>query len=210
MSTQQEETKENFLTRSKAFKSLVKWAFTVCDTDKTGSIHKDELYTGVLLVHLKIAKYAGGAACFPASRETIDKLFDASDVDKSGTIDEDEFQKIMVVCCGQILSRVVLYLAMLLFIVPTLAHGLIVYLTAVLADKSWFQAIAYAVQSPISKVEWLDAMFDWDTLIEDVLGIGIFFALFPIVFGAIDEFYQKAAESKMLDSIEIAKKKKES
>lgn len=27
----------------------------MCDDDKTGSIHKDELYTGVILVHLKIA-----------------------------------------------------------------------------------------------------------------------------------------------------------
>ena len=72
----------------------------------------------------------------------------------------------MVVCCGQILSRVVLYLAMLLVIVPTLAHGLVVYLYSVLADKAWFVTISNLVQGPISKVEWLDAMFDWDTLFE--------------------------------------------
>ena len=45
----------SFLTRSKAFKSVVKWAFSVCDDDKTGEIQKNELYTGVILVHLKIA-----------------------------------------------------------------------------------------------------------------------------------------------------------
>ena len=54
----------NWITRSKWFKNLSKWAFSVCDKDKTGHITKAELYTGVILVHLKIAKYAGAAACF--------------------------------------------------------------------------------------------------------------------------------------------------
>ena len=33
----------------------MKWAFGVIDRDGSGTIEKDELYTGVLLVHLKIA-----------------------------------------------------------------------------------------------------------------------------------------------------------
>ena len=50
---------DNFVTRSGAFKSLVKWAFGVCDHDKSGHVGKDELYTGVILVHLQLAsKYS--------------------------------------------------------------------------------------------------------------------------------------------------------
>ena len=93
-------------------------------------------------------------------------MFEASDVDNSGTIDEDEFTKIMIVCCGQILSRVILYLALLLLIVPMLAHALVVYLASTLMEKAWFVSISNAVQGPISQVEWLDTMFDWDTLFE--------------------------------------------
>ena len=104
----------------------------------------------------------------PASRETVDKLFDASDEDNSGTIDEEEFQKIMVVCCGQIASRVLLYLALLLLISPFCANGIVLALTYLLADKEWFIALFHMVQDPVAKVPWLDALFDWDTLAEGV------------------------------------------
>ena len=54
-----------WLTRSKPFKRLTKWAFSVCDTDETGKVAKAELYAGIILVHLQLAKYAGAAACYP-------------------------------------------------------------------------------------------------------------------------------------------------
>jgi hypothetical protein len=60
----QDTTKGNFLTSSKAFKSLCKWAFDVCDSNGTGAINETELYAGFLLVHLNLAKYAGPAACY--------------------------------------------------------------------------------------------------------------------------------------------------
>jgi hypothetical protein len=56
--------KGNLLTRSKPFQNLVDWAFTVCDPDNTGELSKSELYTGFLLVHINLAKYAGPAACY--------------------------------------------------------------------------------------------------------------------------------------------------
>jgi hypothetical protein len=54
----------NVLTRSKPFRKLATWAFSVCDSDKTGEVGKTELYCGLLLVHLNLAKYAGPAACY--------------------------------------------------------------------------------------------------------------------------------------------------
>lgn len=204
------EQKESFLTRHKYFKSLVKWAFSVCDADKTGTIERDELYTGVLLVHLRMAKYVGAAATFPASKETVDKLFDTSDIDKSGTIDEEEFSKIMVVCCGQVASRIVIYLALLLFIVPCLAKGSVLVLAYFLIGQTWFENLAHFFQAPIAAIPWLDALFDWDTLAEDIMGTGIFIGLFPVVFNAIDSFYQEAAEGDMLKSLDSISKKKAS
>ena len=60
----QNQKKGNFLTRSTRFCKLVDYVYNVCDADKTGQIGKSELYAGLLLVHLNLAKYAGPAACF--------------------------------------------------------------------------------------------------------------------------------------------------
>lgn len=89
-------TTSNFITRSSSFKKLCSYVFEICDANNTGSINSTELYAGVLLVHLNLAKYAGLAACFPASRTVVDQLFSASDDDNSGFIDEKEFEAIMV------------------------------------------------------------------------------------------------------------------
>jgi len=72
----------------------------------------------------------------------------------------------MIVCCGQIFSRVIIYLALLLFISPCAAHIMVMWLESVLADKAWFKVVVHLFQDPISKVPWLDEMFDWDTLAE--------------------------------------------
>ena len=59
-----EGTKTNVLTRSKAFQKLMDATFKSMDEDGHGSITKDELYAGVLMIHLKVAKFAGSAACY--------------------------------------------------------------------------------------------------------------------------------------------------
>ena len=137
-------TTSNFITRSSSFKKLCSYVFSICDTNNTGSINSTELYAGVLLVHLNLAKYAGPAACFPASRSVVDQLFSASDDDNSGIIDEKEFEAIMVsdddmssyhsktsltslcfqqqvISAASISSRILAYYAILLVLVPYLA-----------------------------------------------------------------------------------------
>ena len=54
----------NILTRSKPFRMIVKKAFHDMDAEKNGEVDKNELYMGVLMVHLKLAKFAGPAACY--------------------------------------------------------------------------------------------------------------------------------------------------
>ena len=38
-------------------------AFDLVDADKSGSVDEKELYSGLLLIHLKLGCYAGPAAC---------------------------------------------------------------------------------------------------------------------------------------------------
>ena len=54
----------NFLTRRQFFQKMVTKAFKDIDTTKSGEVDKQELYAGLLMVHLKLAKFAGAAACY--------------------------------------------------------------------------------------------------------------------------------------------------
>ena len=72
------------------FKRLCQWAFNMCDKSKNKTLSKEELYSGLLLVYINLAKYAGPAACHPPTQEVVDMLFDACDNDNSGDICEKE------------------------------------------------------------------------------------------------------------------------
>jgi hypothetical protein len=101
-------------------------SFKNIDKDQSGTIDKNELYQGVLMVHLQLAKYFGASACQPASREYVDSLFDSLDVDSSGQLDVDEFSQIMIILCSEITSRVLLQWSTTLMIIPFIAHYLVV------------------------------------------------------------------------------------
>jgi len=108
----------NMWTRSKNFKKLTDWAFKTIDADGSGEVDKKELYTGLLMIHLKLATYAGPAACRPATREYCEKIFDQMDVDKSGELDREEFTEVMQIVCAQVFTRVAIQWTMTLMIVP--------------------------------------------------------------------------------------------
>jgi hypothetical protein len=131
----------NFLTRSQAFQRLTKWAFSVCDSDGTGQVGKTELYAGILLVHLQIAKYAGAAACYPPTRQVVDDLFEASDDDQSGGIDEKEFASILVICCAQILRYVYVHSRGIWLIQVCLLRATLLSLS--FYSYMYFQQVAY-------------------------------------------------------------------
>lgn len=61
----------NFLTRRKFFQTMVTKAFNDCDTSSSGEVDKQELYAGLLLVHLKLAKFAGAAACYVSYKNVL-------------------------------------------------------------------------------------------------------------------------------------------
>jgi Ca2+-binding EF-hand superfamily protein len=96
----------SWLSRSKRFRKWCEWAFQVIDTDKSNSVDEKELYSGLLLIHLKLGTYAGPAACRPLGRERCHAVFQKMDLDGSGHLDYDEFQQVMSVLFGNIVLRV--------------------------------------------------------------------------------------------------------
>ena len=53
----------SFFSQLGLFKRLSDWAFDVVDVDCSGHIDENELYAGILLIHLQLGQYAGIAAC---------------------------------------------------------------------------------------------------------------------------------------------------
>ena len=62
--------KKSWLCQTKFFKDMISSSFDMVDQDGSGSVDEKELYSGLLLIHLKMGVYAGPAACkvrLPAS-----------------------------------------------------------------------------------------------------------------------------------------------
>ena len=91
------------------------------DTDKTGSIDKKEFYSGLLLIHIHIAKYAGMAACKPPSCDDVYSIFEDFDVDSSGKLDKKIFADVMAILSSRILARVAMQWLILLVIIPIIS-----------------------------------------------------------------------------------------
>lgn len=191
----------SFLTRTAVFQRVAKSAFRECDTDSTGAINKTELYAGILLVHVKLAKYAGAAACYPPTRQVIDALFDASDADKSGSIEEEEFKRILMICCAQILSRIVVYYSIIIMLVPYVADALV---------KGFFNIDDYMGwksddgQHKYPAIEWIEKILGWGTVAERVVSLMLFFLFIPMFFDWIDGSSHRLARQQV--SIEGARK----
>lgn len=184
----------SFLTRSSAFKRLTKWAFSVCDSDGTGQLGKTELYAGILLVHLNLAKYAGAAACYPPTRQVIDGLFDASDDDNSGYIDASEFEQILVICCAQIASRMLVYFLIIIMLVPYVAEGVILCVTN--ADE-WF---GLALHEKGTFFEMVEKLLTTGGVAERIVSTLLFFLVVPLLFNYIDRSSKETAETGIVGS----------
>ena len=174
----------NLFTRSNMFHKLVHWSFQQCDMNCTGHIQKEELYTGILLVHLQLAKYAGVAACYPPSRPTIYKLFDASDHNQSGYIEEIEFTNIMIVACTQITSRIIVYYLIIILSVPYLTQILI----RTLLDMDQYMGFQ-------NDVLWLESVLTYGKIVETTFSFMVFFIVVPYIFDFIDAYTRQQASA---------------
>lgn len=113
----------NFLCHNTVFCKICDQVFDVVDVDHTGAVDENELYNGLLLIHLRLGIYFGSAACIrPVSREQCSSLFYKLDRDKLGIVDKIDFREIMIVLFGNVLLRVILQWMITLCIVPFIAQ----------------------------------------------------------------------------------------
>jgi len=138
---------ERRLTQTRAFQAGVSKAFDVCDDSGEGIVDENELYTGVLMVHLKLAKHAGHSACFPPTRAVCDRYFAEADRDRSGGLDREEFHYIVEILCANILTRMFVYYLVLILCVPVLAT-FVVNLCRI-PDDTYFQLVVRALLSAL-------------------------------------------------------------
>jgi len=162
---------ESMLTDSKPFKMMVSSTFKSMDNTGNGEVTKDELYAGLLLIHLKLSKFVGAPACYPPVKETCDSMFHAADHDSSGGIDEGEFSSIMGACCGQIASRMIVYYLIVMLGVPFVAQKCVDILP--IEEGSYFEMVT-----------------------ETVVGFIIFSVAIPVVWNYIDESSRRSLEKK--------------
>lgn len=137
-------------------------AFTTIDTDGSGSVDEKELYSGLLLIHLKLGLYAGPAACRPIGRERCSAVFEKMDFDNSGSLDKEEFREVMMVLFSNVVLRVLAQWSLTLLIVPLVAHKVLelVYLAIhtlyyIVTNMDEYSSIADKIELTI------EAAADW-------------------------------------------------
>ena len=89
-------------------------------------------------------------------------MFEASDADKSGGISKAEFENIMVILCAQILSRIMVYVCVLLLFVP------------------WFSKLVIDMTDSINEGSLIESVA------EQVISMSIFMGVVPFLWNAID------------------------
>jgi len=153
---------------------LSEWAFSVCDSNHSGKINKAELYGGILLCHIHLARYAGVAACHPPDRAKVDAFFDLADEDGNGLVGRREFEDICKLCLSHIGSRIIVYYTILLAAVPFLSGK-------VLHSLGWLQQSS----------QWMGGILaPTQVLAEHMISLALFVAIVPVAFDQIDKITQ--------------------
>lgn len=113
---------------------------------------QQELYSGLLLIHLKLGSYAGPAACKPVGRERVSQIFKKRDLDHSGSLDKEEFSEVMSVLCGNIFTRVFVQWSLTLMIVPLVAQY-------ILFGIMWVVSFVWETVSGLDDFEAMEEVF---------------------------------------------------
>mmetsp|Transcript_39295 Transcript_39295/g.59337 ORF Transcript_39295/g.59337 Transcript_39295/m.59337 type:complete len:157 (-) Transcript_39295:2363-2833(-) len=146
----------------------------------------------------------------PPTRAAVDTIFEASDEDNSGDIDEEEFTKIMIVLFSQITSRIGAYYAILILLVPYLISGTLAFLDLIGVDTAlialdrgvWDRYAPQVLQDLFDKIP--DSV--WETLPDTLIGIFMMMFVIPMAWDYMDIFFQNVAQKTHM----VIKKEKES
>jgi len=154
----------SIFTRTEYFKRAVDSAFDMIDVDKSGDVTLEELYAGLLIMHLQLAVYAGAPACRPASKEYVTEIFHLLDVDSSNTLSKEEFAAVMKILYSQVFTRIVIHWLLTLMIVPIISQYIIKYTTQIYTIAHEFWKDIDDELDPLQRFLWKV----WDYLIAHV------------------------------------------
>lgn len=214
----------NFLTRTKFFQSMLENAFHMVDADGSGEVDEQELYSGLLLIHLKLGTSLGPAACKPISREQCKTMFEKVDVDHSGTLDRSEFDAVMMVLFGNALLRVAFQYSCTIILVPLLAQQILTavqmsistiyhYVSTLIEDNTqvdefgslvWDKIVA---TTPTALDNFMESAYNllqkvppsvWNALPLTLTSTLLSMMLIPWSLMRIDDYFQSLAEKKKL------------
>lgn len=173
---------------SNAFRGLTKWAFETCDVNGNGDVGREELYAGILLVHLQLAKYVGVAACQPLNYTQVDELFELAN--QEGAIKLQDFEDIVVMSFGRISSRIMVYYTMLLLLAPFLTARVVDILRYV--RQIIGRAIHYRLPARFSNHMWI--VGEW--LVEHCVSVLVLAVAMPWLYSKIDFYSNRLVKPK--------------
>ena len=163
---------------------LSDWAFEVCDVEGTGRIDKRAFYTGMLLVHLNLAKYAGVAACSPMNRTQVDELFELADQDRTGLLNKQEFTDAIIVSTARITSRILIYWSIILFAIPVLVRRTLTLVLPLVHPSDQSRPL---IRHALLTFEWLMRYF---------VTLACFSVLVPQLFSRIDRYSSRLVKKR--------------
>ncbi|KAL7482790.1 hypothetical protein ACHAW6_012359 [Cyclotella cf. meneghiniana] len=212
-------SKSSWLTRTKYFQKAIDASFDMVDQDKSGDVTLDEMYAGLLLIHLNLAVYVGAPACRPASKQYVSEIFHLLKSDDDDTLDREEFAVVIKILYSQVFTRIIIQWTLTLIIVPILSKYTIKYtnLTFWIAHEFWkdiddeldpIQRLFYKLWLYILTLtpNWLDSigrsfvsllcMVPWETwkgLPQMILTSILVFVVVPYALNNVEDFFRKAA-----------------
>jgi len=217
--------KPSWLARRKFFVNMTDNAFDLVDADGSGEVDEKELYSGLLLIHLKLGCYAGPAACKPVDHERVLSVFHKMDVDGSGSLDRAEFREVMMILFSNVLLRVTAQWSLTLMVVPILAQYILdgisfiwLKLGEIISELDEYSPIFDAIElfiedkrdtaianmpesimSVLTKGQEVLGMVPdsvWETVPLTLLAAVMGMLAVPFTLFKIDDFFQKAADKK--------------
>jgi hypothetical protein len=133
----------------------------------------------------------------PPPRAVVDSLFEASDHDKSGGIDQEEFARIMVILTSQITSRIAVYYSILILLVPYIASVIINGLDWIGVDDSIRKVDDVWDAHAPSLLQWVVDMVPdstWASMPERIISLLLFLLVIPTLLNMIDDKSRSMAE----------------
>eukprot|EP00984_Skeletonema_dohrnii_P014483 scaffold6088_cov140-Skeletonema_dohrnii-CCMP3373.AAC.21 len=216
--------RSSILTKTTYFTKIVNSAFDKVDVDKSGGVTLEELYSGLLLIHLQMAIYVGAPACRPASKKYVSEVFHIVDTDNSGTLDRNEFKIVMQILYSQVFTRIVIQWTLTLMLVPVTTKYILQNTTLFflamhefwkdvdddldpvqrLLWKLWESWLYYSPEAleQVGAICWLVlCKIPWKSMPPVILTVAQTSVALPCVLNHVEDFFRRAAHSLVSDEV---------